>query len=176
MRAAVKSLVAVIVVLVAAACAQTDAGITTAVKGRLAADEDVKAYQIDVDTRDKVVTLSGNVETGTAKSRAVEIARTTDGVTNVVDNIQVTGATAVRPESFPAERAMFSDTALTAAVKGKLAGDPTVSALRIDVDTENQVVTLSGQVRTEAERAQALKLAGEVEGVKSVTDRLTVRR
>jgi hyperosmotically inducible protein len=57
-----------------------------------------------------------------------------------------------------------------------LAGDPTVSALRIDVDTENQVVTLSGQVRTEAERAQALKLAGEVEGVKSVTDRLTVRR
>jgi hyperosmotically inducible periplasmic protein len=176
MRANVKWIGAATALLITVACAQTDAGITTAVKSQLAADEDVKAYQIDVDTRDKVVTLSGDVETATAKSRAVEIARTTDGVTNVVDNIQVTGATAEKPQGYSAERAMFSDTALTAGVKGKLAGDPTVSALRIDVDTEDQVVTLSGEVRTETEREQALKLAGEVEGVKSVTDRLTVRR
>ena len=44
------------------ACAQTDAGITTNVKTKMAADDTVKAYQIDVDTRNGVVTLSGAVE------------------------------------------------------------------------------------------------------------------
>ena len=45
------------------ACGQTDAGITTAVKTKLAADDTVKAYQVDVDTSNKVVTLRGDVET-----------------------------------------------------------------------------------------------------------------
>ena len=40
------------------ACSQTDAGITTAVKSKLAADDTVKAYKVDVDTQNKVVTLS----------------------------------------------------------------------------------------------------------------------
>ena len=167
---------AVVAVVFMTACAQTDAGITTAVKGKFAADDQVKAYQIDVDTRNKVVTLSGRVDSAPAKTRAVEIARATDGVANVVDNIQVTDATAARPDDAPlAERAMFSDAALTTSVKAKLAADPTVSALRIDVDTENQVVTLSGEVRSQTEKDLALKLAREVEGVKSVTDKLTVR-
>jgi hyperosmotically inducible protein len=164
------------VVIVTAACSQTDAGITTAVKSRLATDDNVKAYQLDVDTRDKVVTLSGNVDTAVAKSRAVDIARSTKGVANVIDNIQVADRTAAAPEPYRAERATFSDAALTAGVKAKFVADPTVSALKIDVDTDNQVVTLSGEVRTEAEREQALKLAREVEGVRSVTDRLTIRR
>lgn len=170
-----RSVITTTIVVFMAACAQTDAGITTAVKSRLAADDEVKAYQIDVDTNEKVVTLSGNVDTAGAKTRAAEIARNTDGVANVVDNIQVTGATASEPRPSDAERAMYTDGSLTAAVKSKLMGDPVVSALRIDVDTEDGVVTLSGDVRSEAEKEQALKLARETEGVTSVTDRLTVR-
>lgn len=169
---------AVIIAVVSSACAQSDAGITTAVKSKLAADDEVKAYQIDVDTNNKVVTLTGTVETGTAKARAVELARGTDGVTSVVDNLQVGGATAARPDmpDMPdAERAMFTDPAITAAVKSKFTVDTTVSALKIDVDTSDGVVTLTGDVTTQAEKDQALKIARETEGVKSVTDRLTVR-
>jgi hypothetical protein len=70
-------------------CGQTDAGITTAVKSKLAADELVKAYQVDVDTANKVVTLSGEVETAAQKDHAVMIARNTDGVTDVIDQIRV---------------------------------------------------------------------------------------
>ena len=158
------------------ACGQTDAGITTAVKGKLAADDVVEANDIDVDTRNKVVTLTGNVATPAEKARAVELARATDGVANVVDNLRVTQEVAGDPLTSPAERAMFSDSALTSAVKAKLLADTTVSGLKIDVDTANQTVTLTGEVRTEAEREQALKLARETEGVKSVNDRLTIRR
>src|SRR5918995_275196 len=79
------------------ACAQTDVGITTAVKSKLAANDEVKSYQIDVDTKDKVVTLSGNVDTMMAKTRAVELAKATDGVTNVVDNLTIRDTTAAVP-------------------------------------------------------------------------------
>ena len=71
------------------ACGQTDAGITTAVKSKLAADDTVKAYQVDVDTNNKVVTLRGDVETAAQKEHAVTIARNTDGVTDVIDQLRV---------------------------------------------------------------------------------------
>jgi osmotically-inducible protein OsmY len=76
------------------ACAQTDAGITTNVKTKLAADDTVKAYQVDVDTRNGVVTLSGAVQTAAAKEQAIMIARGTDGVRDVVDQIRVDEAAA----------------------------------------------------------------------------------
>ena len=166
-------LAAALFAVVSAACGQTDAGITTAVKSKLAVDTDVKAYQIDVDTTNKVVTLSGSVDTVNAKARAVELARGTDGVANVIDNIRVT--TIVAAPSVPdAERAMFTDPSLTTAVKSKLIGDDLVKARNIDVDTRDGVVTLTGQVRSQAEKDQALKLARETEGVKSVVDRITM--
>lgn len=71
------------------ACGQTDAGITTSVKSKLAADDTVKAYQVDVDTNNKVVTLSGEVETAAQKEHAVMIARNTDGVRDVIDQLRV---------------------------------------------------------------------------------------
>ena len=76
------------------ACGQTDAGITTNVKTKFAADETVKAYQVDVDTKDHVVTLSGRVDNFVAKRQAVALARQTDGVRDVVDNIVINDAVA----------------------------------------------------------------------------------
>ena len=65
------------------ACSGSDAGITTAVKSKLAADDTVKAYRIDVDTSNAVVTLNGQVDTARARARAVELAKATDGVRDV---------------------------------------------------------------------------------------------
>ena len=73
----------------AVACGQTDAGITTAVKTKMAADDTVKAYQIDVDTSNKVVTLRGEVSSPAAETMAIQIARDTDGVRDVIDEIRV---------------------------------------------------------------------------------------
>ena len=80
---------ACVLALFATGCAQSDAGITTAVKGKLVADDLVKARQINVDTKDKVVTLTGEVKTQAEESRALQIARETKGVVNVVDQISV---------------------------------------------------------------------------------------
>jgi len=66
----------------------------------------------------------------------------------------------------------LTDAEITAAVKTKLLADTTVGGLKLDVDTEHGVVTLSGPVHSAAERAQALKLARETKGVKSVKNNL----
>ena len=199
------------------ACAQTDAGITGKVKSKLAADDTVKAYQIDVDTKDKVVTLSGNVDSQAAKDQAVALARGTEGVADVVDNITVAGGSAAMPGEHPAGEmggtgganpsanaadaapapggehdgavggnapnpepdrpvgTVMDDAAITAAVKAKLLADPKVGGLKIDVDTRNGVVYLTGDhMKSQAEIDMAIKLAKETSGVKSVENKMVI--
>jgi hyperosmotically inducible protein len=67
-----------------------------------------------------------------------------------------------------------SDAALTSAVKTKLAADKMVAGLDIDVDSSHGVVTLSGPVRTAAERAQAVRVARNTKGVSRVVDNLKI--
>lgn len=69
-----------------------------------------------------------------------------------------------------------ADGALTAKIKAKMALDDRVKAAKIDIDTDGSVVTLSGRVASEAERARAVQLARETDGVTSVVDDLTVAR
>lgn len=175
----------------AAACGQTDAGITTAVKSKMVADDIVKAYQIDVDTERRVVTLTGEVQTTVAKDQALKLARETDGVQDVIDKLAVTETAATtgildrgrdtaesagRKTADAAGRAggVVTDAALTSAVKSKLLADPKVSGLRIDVDTSNGIVTLTGDVATQAEADEAMRLARTTEGVQNVVSKLRV--
>ena len=207
---------AVALALFTVGCAETDPGITTAVKSKLAADDTVKSYRIDVDTKDRVVTLSGAVDTAAARARAVEVAKGTDGVRDVVDQLTVTpGATpttgtddalqregreaarkaddktdaaqrkaddktdeAQRKAGDAADRSgdAVSNAALTTKVKTKFLADDRVSGLKIDIDSNNGVVTLTGTVRSAAEKNAAVALAKDTEGVKSVIDRLKVSR
>jgi hyperosmotically inducible protein len=74
-----------------------------------------------------------------------------------------------------ATRRAVEDGTLTTKIKAKMALDDSVKALDLDVDTSNGVVTVSGTVRTEAERTRALALARETEGVKQVVDRLQLK-
>jgi hyperosmotically inducible periplasmic protein len=175
----------------AVACAQTDAGVTTAVKSKLAADDTVKAYQIDVDTHRKVVTLTGEVQTTIAKDQALKLARETDGVRDVVDKLTVTETAATTgvldrgdaaaesagrktAEAAGKAGAVVTDAALTSAVKAKLLADPDVSGLKIDVDTSNGVVTLTGNVSTQAEADEAIQVTRTTEGVRDVVSKLRV--
>lgn len=68
-----------------------DAAITAKVKTKFAADELVKARNIDVDTVRGVVQLNGTVGSAAEKSRAEQIARSCEGVVEVRDNLKVAG-------------------------------------------------------------------------------------
>ena len=170
------------------ACGQTDAGITTSVKTKLAADDTVKAYQIDVDTQEGVVTLTGTVPTAAARDRAVQLARETDGVTRVEDRLTVNAAGTIdeRTEQEGRDAAAragdaaagageaITDAGITAAVKTRLLADPDVAGLKIDVDTADNVVTLTGTVSTAAQKTEAGNIARDTTGVSSVVNNLRV--
>jgi osmotically-inducible protein OsmY len=69
----------------------------------------------------------------------------------------------------------LDDTTITTRVKTAMLNDPAIGVLRIDVDTVNGVVTLSGRVTSEAERQQALALARGTTGVSDVKDAIQVQ-
>ena len=66
-----------------------DASITASVKAKLAADADVAAHNIDVDTLDGVVTLSGIVDSWEERTEAARLAAAAEHVVRVVNNLQV---------------------------------------------------------------------------------------
>jgi osmotically-inducible protein OsmY len=66
-----------------------DATVTARVKTALIADPTTKAYQINVDTYRQTVKLSGFVDSAEAKARAAEVARGTDGVRSVDNDLTV---------------------------------------------------------------------------------------
>jgi osmotically-inducible protein OsmY len=68
----------------------------------------------------------------------------------------------------------IDDTTITTRVKTAMLNDPAVGGLRIDVDTFKGVVTLSGRVKSAAEKQQAVTLARRVSGVTEVKDSLQV--
>ena len=68
----------------------------------------------------------------------------------------------------------IDDTTITTRVKTSMLNDPAVGGMRIDVDTFKGVVTLSGRVKSESERQQAIGLARKVGGVVEVKDALQV--
>ena len=68
----------------------------------------------------------------------------------------------------------IDDTTITTRVKTAMLNDPAVGGMRIDVDTFKGAVTLSGRVKTDAEKQQAISLARAVSGVTEVKDALQI--
>lgn len=73
-------------------------------------------------------------------------------------------------------RASVDDAGITVAVNAALAGDPKLSALKIDVDTSNGRVELKGTAPDDSSRRRASDLAKAVKGVVAVDNRLVVAK
>jgi hyperosmotically inducible protein len=160
------------------ACAQPDAVVTAKVKAAMAVDSGVKASQIEVSTKNKVVTLTGNIDSQVEKDRALEIARKTGGVDSVVDMIEVrTGAeSGEAPDPNRTIGEHIDDAVITAAVKTRLLEDPLVKGLKIDVDTREGVVFLTGSVTSAKEIDRAVEVARATDHVRDVKPNLVISR
>lgn len=84
------------------------------------------------------------------------------------------GAREVEEEVGPEVRRVAGDAAITTRIKSKLTADPEINPLRIDVDTVNGQVTLTGTVPSEDVKQEAEDLARSTEGVVSVDNLLQV--
>lgn len=104
------------------------------------------------------------------------ISATERGVQQQVGDIKA-GAAQVAEDSAKATQqlaASVGDAGITAKVKAALAADPTLSALSIDVDTHDGIVTLKGPAPDAKSRDRAGVLAAAPEGVRNVDNQLQV--
>jgi hyperosmotically inducible periplasmic protein len=153
---------------------------TTKIQAAYFADPDIKGRNIDVTTRDRVVTLAGEVDNDAQRRRAVEIARTTAGVTDVQDRLRVAGAAAPAAAATPATAApsttdeSATDAGIVARVQSKFYQHDNLRPSRIDVSAKDGVVTLSGSVASESRKRDAVAVARNTDGVTEVRDELTV--
>jgi hyperosmotically inducible protein len=175
----------------------SDVSVTTAVKTRLMTDKVANSTAIDVDTKDRVVTIAGSVPTEADKARIGRLVARTTGVKRVENNLTVmpesvtgtTGADRQKPDTEETKIVIKDDTtpmvkkgarvvadaSITSAVKTRLMADDLGRALKIDVDTKDAVVTITGSVPTDADKTRLGDIVAHTTGVKSVVNNLTVK-
>jgi osmotically-inducible protein OsmY len=66
-----------------------EGSLTAKIKAKMVLDDQVKALQINVTTDGTTVTLAGTVHTSQERERALALARETNGVTKVVDQLVI---------------------------------------------------------------------------------------
>lgn len=143
-----------------------DSAITAKVKAALVDHESIKSTDISVKTDQKVVTLSGFVESQAQVEEAVNVAKGVEGVTSVSDKLHV------RDSKSDSVKGYAGDTATTSEIKAKLLADDIVPSRKVKVETTDGVVQLSGTVDSQAQIERAESIAKAVDGVKSVKNDL----
>ncbi len=143
-----------------------DSAITTKVKIELLKDPMTTAFQIDVDTLEGKVFLTGVVETEQESERAVEIAKNVPGAKKVTNNLQIGERTFGQS---------VDDTVTGSRIKAKLIVEPGIRSLNIDVDVYNGVVTLRGIVDSSGQRKRAIEIAQSTSGAVRIVDNIKVK-
>jgi hyperosmotically inducible protein len=163
-------------------------------------DEEVlSGSNIDVDVKNGVVTLKGTVPSEAGRARALEVARKNDGVKNVVDHLTIAPARGTnmagkvdKAEDRAHEGASKAADKTAGAAKntGRAMDDGWIKSKiyaqyladwntvlddsDIDIDVVNNVVTLSGTVKSAEAKTKAVATARATDGVKTVHDKLRV--
>lgn len=152
-----------------------EANTTARVKLQLLWREPVDGLLVDVTTSGGHLILTGTVPSEETKQLAEQIARRTTGVARVENQLTVDADAGIGDEAgfaAPSAATAVSDAWLTARVAASLRFDRAVDAERIEISTQESVVTLSGQVPTAADKGEAAEVAAAIDGVNRVRDRL----
>ena len=145
--------------------ASRDVWITSMAKMRLLADSQTPALDINVDTRDGVVTLFGIVPAKEAKQAAEADVRKVSGVKHVKNELQV-----VASAKQPAVKAQDED--IQRDVKKSF--EDRADLKDVDIAVKNCVARLTGTVPNGTQRLEAAVVARSTVGVCSVQDDLRI--
>ena len=142
-----------------------DSGVTSVIQTSLETNDKVKARQVEVQTREGVVYLTGVVDTEEARREAGRVAWRTEGVRGVLNDLTVGERTV---------GSWIDDVTISSKVKSKLIGTSDIKAGDIDVSSSQGVVTLLGRVSSETIKSEAERIARGTSGVKDVHNELLV--
>lgn len=144
----------------------TDSWLTAKTKIALFADDRVKGRQVSVETQNGVVTLRGKVDSAEAKAAAFDIAKGTEHVKSVRNELQV-----VAPSQ--RDRVDADDKQIGKSVEQRFKQDPQLKSAKIDAKVDAGVVILTGEVKNIDTSARASEVARSIPGVRYVKNDLT---
>jgi len=139
------------------------------------------SFDINTDVKNGNVVLTGKVENSVDKKLAEELVANIDGVTSVDNKLTVVADNDMHSdmsddmeEGVEEGTSELTDAKIATVIKTRLLMDTDISGFDIDVDVENGVVTLTGEVDSDAERDLAIEIAKNASDVKDVESDLRV--
>ena len=155
--------------------ANTDAWVRDNVVATLLFHRSVSPITTQVDVKDGVVTFKGEASSQAQKELTTEYAMDVEGVKDVKNEMTVANDTEKDNDKKQTISEAIDDTSITAQVKMTLLYHRSTSGLKTKVETQDGVVTLTGEAKNAAESNLATKLASDVNGVKEVKNQMTVK-
>ena len=143
----------------------SDHQIKAKILNKFADDETVGILDFSVSSYKGHVYLIGEYETKAQKEKAIKLARSEEGVTNLT--------TYMLPENPKSACGSAQNLELTVKVKAKLIGDKDIWSTNIDVKTMQCTTVLWGLVGSKIEILKAIAHAKSVKGVTRVKSFLT---
>lgn len=147
-----------------------DAATTSAVKSAFALNRQLSSLTIHVNSTNNPgksgndVTLTGQVPTEDDKRVAEDIARSTKGVANVVNNLEVVP----KIQAANPDKQYVPDLEIRAAVLQSILNNPSLKTQQIKVDVYNGEVKLTGSVQSSTQKADAESAARAIANVRDV--------
>lgn len=123
---------------------------------------------VDYDRNEKIVHLKGAVDSPTMKERAEEIAYKTVGTSGTIAN-------ELTVEGVDEGTADDMDNAIRKELNATVNNDRTLAERDVNFDVNNGVVTIKGQVRSEAEKKKVGEFAQSTANVKEVVNALEIK-
>jgi len=149
----------------------SDTWVHMKVKTALLYHRNVSGFNTEVNVKDGIVTLRGEAANQAQKNLTSEYAKDVEGVKDVKNEMTV-AKTSVKRDKTVGEK--VDDASITGLAKMTLLYHRSTSALNTSVTTKNGVVTLSGKAKNAAEKDLATKYVNDVNGVKSVKNKMTI--
>ncbi len=146
---------------------KSDAWMAFKIRSRLLVKGNVSATSTKVVVNDGHAVLTGTADNVAQKDLTGIYAAEIDGVKTVKNEIVITDK--------PTMGEKIDDASITSQVKYALLTHKATSALKTKVTTNDGVVVITGEAKTEAEKSLAGKLASDIRGVSSVENRMTVK-
>ena len=168
--------------------AVSDSWITLKIHSQFVPEDALSDSDIDVDTKSGVVTLNGTVASEAGRAKAIAIAKATDGVNAVTDNLKVAAATDMTASAKAAGEKAAGKTREVAGTTGKAVTDGWIKSKiasqfvtedlldksDIDIDISKGAVELNGAVRSMEAKNKATAIVKGTDGVKSVQNNLKI--
>jgi hyperosmotically inducible protein len=149
----------------------SDAWLGEKVRATLLFRRNVSAVTTEVDVKDGIVTLRGDASSQAQKELTTEYAKDVEGVKDVKNEMTVSKT----PEMTVAKVVgKIDDASITGQIKMSLLFHRSTSALSTKVETKDGVVTMYGKASNAAEKDLVTKLVNDINGVRSVNNRMTI--